>query len=273
MAERRGQRGRPPQVPATPREPIGLDRANSRKGQPPRRARDAAGPAEAPERPDLPADLMPELPGRVRKEIDRLVSPAGRARDVKVSLWLGTEASEDGDTVAALRFLRWAKHLAPRLPVVRETLGIALYRAGDLKAALAELQAYRRLAGNDDQNHLIADCMRDSGRELDRAIEIALQLVDDERADAVRRVEAAIVAAAVHEDLGNRQRARVLIQRTLVAPFVAQLPESRVRLLWFASELAERDGDRRSAADLLAALLSIDSEYPDAAERLEDLRG
>jgi tetratricopeptide (TPR) repeat protein len=271
VAERPGRRGRPPQVPATPREPIGIDRAGAGRGRPPRRQAD--GKDQAPERPELPAGLTPELPGKVRKEIDRLVSPAGRARDVKLSLWLGSEASDDGDTVAALRFLRWAKHLAPRLAVVRETLGIALYRAGDLKAALAELQAYRRLAGLDDQNHLIADCMRASGRELDRAVEIAMLLVEDDRSDVERRVEAAIVAAALHEDLEHRPRGRALVDRVLKAAWTSSEPESRVRLHWIASELAERDGDRSAAAEHMVALLALDGDYPDAPERLEALRG
>jgi len=260
-------RARPPQVPPTPRAPIGRDAVRGGgSGAPPRQRRDRA---TEPERPDLPPETQTELPPRVRKEIDRTVSPAARARDLKIALWIGSVAAEEGDLDTALRYLRWAKHLAPRLAVVREALGVVLYRNDDMVAALAELQAYRRLSGASDQNHLVADCMRASGRELDRAVEVGMLLVDDLRADLERRVEAAIVVAATLDEIGRRPRAKELLDRFLVrsasGPDVPE--ESRVRLHWFAGELAMRDGDDRGALAHVDALLALEPEYPDAVER------
>src|SRR5439155_466722 len=65
-----------------------------------------------------------------------------------------------------------AKELAPRSGAVREVLGMALYRAGRFQEALRELQAYRRLTGRLDQNHLIADSHRALGAP-DKALEAA----------------------------------------------------------------------------------------------------
>ncbi len=267
-ASERGTRRRAPETPAAPREPIGRDRARSTA---PRRPADAArGPAApAPERPELPADHRVDLPAPVRKEIERRVTPKGRARDVLVCLDLGSAASEGGDHPEALRLLRWAKHLAPRIPLVRESLGIALYRAEEYRGALAELQAYRRLAGSTDQNHLIADCLRGTGAEPEEPVAVGMELVDDERAEPARRVEAAIVVAAALESAGQRRRARGVLD-AVEAPALRAGDEARARRHWFAAELAERDGDLAGAARQLDALLRLgpDDEAAEWRQRL-----
>lgn len=268
MTEPRRGRGRPPQVPPAPREPIGRDRVAS--GGPRRTPRTRQGP----ERPQFPPDAEIELPVRVRKEIDRIVHDRNRSNEVKLALSLGAEASEQEDHAAARRYLLWAKHLAPRATVVRETLGIALYRAGDLRAALSELQNYRRLSGSDDQNHLLADCLRAEGRDLTRAVEIGMALVTDVDADVERRVEAAIVVAAIHLDLGAPARARAVLVPFLEGADAAAVPEgSTVRLLWVLADVAEADGRAAEAVAALERLRSIDAEYPDVDERLTGLRG
>jgi tetratricopeptide (TPR) repeat protein len=271
VEEPRRGRGRPPLVPPTPREPIGRDSvaASSAATRPPHRK----VVTEAPARPELPEDTEIELPVRMRKEIDRTISPSARARDVKIALSLGSRAVDEEDLDSALRYLRWAKHLAPRYGVVREALGIALYTAGDLPAALAELQTYRRLSGSNDQNHLIADCIRAGGREKERAVDVALALVDDEKVDSDRRIEAVIVAAAVQEELGQAASAGRLVQRALKGLTGQHRPsdEARVRLLWFAADLAERMGALGTAREHLAELVALDPGYPDAQERLAAL--
>ena len=269
MTESRRGRGRPPQVPPAPREPIGRDRVAGKSG-PQRTPRTQQGPR----RPDLPPDAEIDLPPKVRKEIDRLVHDRDRAREVKLALSLGVAASERDEHVAARTYLAWAKHLAPRSTVVRESLGIALYRAGDLRAALSELQNYRRLSGSDDQNHLLADCLRAEGRDLRRAIDLATALATDSDADVERRVEAAIVAAAMHLDLGAPARARTLLQPFLTGPEASKVPEaSTVRLLWVDADVAEADGRTVDAIDALERLRSIDDDYPDVEERLARLGG
>jgi predicted Zn-dependent protease len=265
--ERKG-RGRPPQVPPTPREPIGRDRAVRSTGP-----RKAASKSAVPERPDLQVEAEFELPRKVRKEIERLVTNAQRAKDVILCLAVGTAASEDDDHATARRYLGWAKHLAPRSPAVRESYGIALYRAGDLHDALAELQAYRRLSGGTDQNHLIADCIRSEGRDSERAVVVGMELVDDDRAEIERRVESAIVVAAVHLDASRPARARPLIQRFLVGPEAPTVPpESTVRLLWVAADVAEAEGRREDALRALDRLVSLDPDYPDVADRIATIR-
>ncbi len=267
MSEQRRTRRRPPQVPPTPREPIGRDRAAP--GAPARRAPERE---PRPQRPAFPDDATIDLPPRVRKDIDRLVGDRARADDVKLALTVGTHASEDDDHATARAALVWAKHLAPRSAVVREALGIALYRAGDLRAALPELQAYRRLSGADDQNHLLADCLRATGRETDRALTLARTLAEDPTADGDRRAEAAIVAAAIHCAEGRATRAEALLRPFLDGPEAATTsPEATVRLLWMAADAAETADAPQRAVDALRRLRSIDPEYPDVGTRLDRL--
>ena len=265
----RGTRRRGPETPSAPREPIGRDRA--RTGPAPRRSAAPRAP-EAPERPELPSDHRVTLPPAVRKEVERRVSPKGRARDVLACLDLGSAASERGDHAEALRLLRWAKHLAPRLALVREALGIGLYRAGEYRVALAELQAYRRLGGSTDQNHLVADCLRATGAPPEEAVTVGLELVEDQRAEPDRRLEAAIVVAAALEEGGQRRRARgVLAGATATAERAED--EARARWHWFAAELAERDGDTAAARDQLDALLRLGPDEDAAAWRERLTRG
>ncbi len=267
MTQEHKGRGRPPQVPPTPREPIGRERAVRSSGP-----RSGAPKAAVPERPDLLVEVDLELPKKVRKEIERLVANTTRAKDVILCLTVGTAASEDDDHATARRYLAWAKHLAPRSPAVREAFGIALYREGDLTGALAELQAYRRLSGGTDQNHLIADCIRSQGRDADRAVSVGMELVDDERGDVERRVEAAIVVAAVQLDAGRAARARPLIQRFLVGEEARSVPEaSTVRLLWVAADIAVAEGRRSDALRALERLRSIDPDYPEVEDRIVEV--
>src|SRR5262249_10903929 len=65
---------------------------------------------------------------------------------------------ERGKDAAAVQAAAEARTLAPRSGAARELLGLALYRAGKYREALRELQAYRRITGRQDQNHLMADC-------------------------------------------------------------------------------------------------------------------
>lgn len=271
MTEPRRGRGRPPQVPPVPREPIGRDRVPA-AGRPGRVSR-PAGSSDRTERPDFPEGAQVDLPPRVRKDIERLVGDRVRATEVKLALSLGTIASEEEEHAAARRYLLWAKHLAPRSAVVRETLGIALYRAGDLRAALAELQAYRRLSGSADQNHLIADCLRAEGREEQRALELATELAEDPSQEIERRIEAAIVVAAIQLGRGRPARAGSALGRFLTGPDAASAPPaSRVRLLWLAADVAEAEHRLDDALTALEGLRRLDPDYPEAEDRVARLR-
>ncbi|MGH2771355.1 MAG: tetratricopeptide repeat protein, partial [Actinomycetota bacterium] len=119
--------------------------------------------------PLLPREWLAELAttaGHRQEQVARLVSR-------------GLEAFLAGDYEACAALARQAKDRAPRSARVRELLGLAAYRAGRWKEALGELLAYRRLTGQLDQNHLIADCYRAQGRP-ERALEVCDEVSRDQ---------------------------------------------------------------------------------------------
>lgn len=122
----------------------------------------------------------------------------------------------DVDPEQALAHARVARAKASRLPVVRETAGLAAYHAGEWAEALNELRAARRMSGSNEYIAVIADCERALGRP-ERAIELAKQV----RADgltAAEAVELRIVVAGARRDLGQIDAAIVTLQGDDVHP-------------------------------------------------------
>lgn len=258
----RGGLGAPP----GPTEPVGRDRARTRGDAPPRSPRSTP----APPRPPLPDDEEPQLPKGVRREIERALGKGRRGRDVALALSVAAAAIDEERPDVATEVLAWAKHQAPRIAAIREAYGVALYLREEYAPALSELQAYRRLSGSSDQNHLVADCLRALGRDVDRVGEVARELMEDARAPADRRAEASIVWAAALADAGELSSARAVLRRQLAVPRDGD-EQHDLRVRWLAAELAERDGDRAEARRQLVAVSSADPEDLEVAERLEQL--
>ena len=214
----------------------------------------------------------------MRREIERVLGASERARDVALALSVGSDAIDLGRVDVALEALEWAKHVAPRVPAVREAYGVVRYLDEDYSGALTELQAYRRMTGRVDQNHLIADCLRGLGRDRERVVALVEELLEDEGAPSDRRAEAVIVWAGALVDEGHLDAARSLLRRHL-SPAGGRdgaIGEPhQLRVLVMAAELAEQAGDAgeartyraliaRSAPELLEDVAPADDERPDA---------
>jgi tetratricopeptide (TPR) repeat protein len=161
-----------------------------------------------------------------------------------------------------------ARRLAARVGVVRETCGIAAYRAGKWAEALAELRAARRITGQASYLPLMADCERALGR-LDRALE----LVTGPEAEGMARetqLELRIVESGIRRDQGFPEAAVVALQ---VPELAGQAHGPAVARLRYAYADALIDAGRAEEARYWfgrAAAADIDGET-DAAERAEDL--
>ena len=263
-----GDRRKGVDVPGGSRgEPIGRDRARQRPDAPPR----VASQRSAPTRPPLPEDEQPQLPKPVKREIERTLGSGPKARDIALALSIGSAAIDEDRIDVALQVLAWAKHEAPRISAIREAYGVALYLAEQYAGALTELQAYRRLTGQTDQNHLVADCLRALGRDLDQIAEAAEALLADESAPDDRRAEAAIVWAAALADIGDLGAARSVVRRFIERPR-AEDAEHDLRVRYLAADLAEQQGDIAEAVRQLGSIVAVDDELFDARERLETLR-
>lgn len=255
------------QVPGGAREPIGRDRASRPSNAPPRKPRNTQA---VPTRPAFPEDEEPQIPRAVSKEIERVLGRGAKSRDIALALSIGSAAIDEERIDVALEVLSWAKYEAPKLAAIREAYGVALYLDENFAAALTELQAYRRLTGRNDQNHLIADSLRAIGRGTDMVAATAEELVADAQAPEDRRAEAVIVWAASLADAGNVRAARGVVRRFLERPRSGDAEHDlRVRIL--AADLAERAGDDAEVSRQLEHIVAVDPSFMDAAERLDAL--
>jgi len=210
------------------------------------------------------------LPRAVRKEIDRVLGPGPRARDVALCLSIASQALEEDRPDVALEVLAWARHQAPRLAVLREVYGIALYQAERWAEALSELQAYRRLTDRVDQNHVIADSLRALGRGVEQVADAAEPLVSDAQAPEDRRAEGAIVWASALADAGDLGAGRAVLRRFLERPRSSDA-EHDLRVRYVAADLAERARDQEDLRRQLELIASVADDFLDVSHRLENL--
>ena len=218
-----------------------------------------------PTRPRLP-DERPFIDAEAWRDIRAASGPAV-VEDVAKAFGAAGEALEQGDETRAKELLEWAKAVAPRSAMVREALGVLRYALGDLKGAQSELQTYRRLTGRADQNHLLADCARAAGRR-----EKVNELVDQmfaQRVKAERLAEGLLVLAGDRADHDDLQGALDVLERADLQPARVQL--WHLRLWYMAADLSQRLGRTEEARDYFEAIVLLDEDFGDAADRLAAL--
>jgi hypothetical protein len=207
----------------------------------------------------------------VVKDLERALGKGRRADEVALALSVGSQAIDELAIDLALEYLAWAKDQAPRVAPVREAYGVARYLAEDYAGALTELQAYQRISGRNDQNHVVADCHRALGRDLERIEEVARPLLDDDRAPADRRAEAAIVLAAAYGDAGRPDDGLDVLGRVLSEPRDRDR-DHHLRVRSLLADLAVAAGEPETARRHLEVLLAADADGEfDAQERLDRL--
>jgi tetratricopeptide (TPR) repeat protein len=126
-----------------------------------------------------------------------------------VACWLVAAAAE-ADPDRAFEFAVQARKLAARVGVVRETAGVAAYRAGRWADALSELRTARRLTGRVSYLPLMADAERALGRP-----ERALALIHDpdiRQLDRATQIELLIVESGIRRDQGRAAAGAVVLQ-------------------------------------------------------------
>ncbi|HSL15485.1 MAG TPA: tetratricopeptide repeat protein [Actinomycetota bacterium] len=217
------------------------------------------GRSQAAVRHTLPRDVVHELNRTAR---------AGRSNQAIARLERAVELLERGDTRGAVAEAQKAKELASRSAAVREVLGIALYGQRRWREALAELQAYRRISGRADQNHLIADAERGVGRP-ERAVPLAEEALAARGVPIEAKAEAVIVAASALADMGRFDQALGLLRRVKTRDEVAR-PEV-IRVWYVLADILERAGRREEAAREFRKIMRHDAAAYDVAERLARL--
>ena len=193
----------------------------------------------------------------------------GRQQDASDAFERAVALVAEDDPEQAVLAATAAKRLAPRSAVVREILGIALYRSGRLREALSELLAYRRMSGRPDQNHLIADAYRAAGAPEKGLPLIREALTAPLPADV--RAELFVVGGSTLADMGRFDEALGLLHRYGAAPGEIG-SEDDLRVWYVAADVLERAGRRAEAAEAFELLLRHDPDSFDVRERLASLR-
>jgi tetratricopeptide (TPR) repeat protein len=222
-------------------------RPGSRGGPKPRR------------RAGLPAEVLSEL---------RHTARAGKAEAAIARLERAVQLLEREDARGAAAEAQKAKDLAPRSASVREIIGLALYRLDRFREALTEMQAYRRMSGRADQNHIIADCLRAVGRP-DRAVPLAEEALAARGVPLAAKTESVIVAASALADQGKYDHALGLLRRIRTKDDVSG-PEV-IRVWYVTGDILARAGRTQDAAREFRKILRHDASAYDAAERMAQL--
>jgi tetratricopeptide (TPR) repeat protein len=172
-----------------------------------------------------------------------------------------------GDATQAFREAERAKAAASRSGGIREVLALAYYGAERWRDALREAQAYRRLTGRRDQNHIIADCYRALGSPA-KAVPVAEEALRAPLPEGTR-AEAAIVAASALADMSRFDEALAMLRRIPTRPEVGRGHDLRV---WYVTgDVLARSGRTDEAAREFRRVIRHDRTAFDAAERLAEL--
>lgn len=204
-----------------------------------------------------------DLDPQARRELRTL--PADLAGSV--ARWLAA-AGQEPDPERAYQYALAARALAARVGLVRETTGVAAYRAGRWAEALAELRTGRRLTGRASYLPLMADSERALGRP-----ERALAIVHDpevSRLDRATQIELLIVESGIRRDQGRPAAAVVALQ-------IPELADTRPRpwsvgLFYAYADALLEAGREDEAREWFARAAAMDTdEETDAAIRFEYL--
>lgn len=226
--------------------------------------------ARQPARPRGTAGRAPRVHAPLSRDVVddvRATAHAGRADEAIKLLEEAVSALSRDRPKPAVQAASAAKALAPRSGAIREVLGIAHYQQERFREALTELQAYRRMTGRVDQNHLIADSQRALGAP-EKAVALVQEVLGARVSDEVR-AEAAVVGGAALADLGRYDEALTLLRKFSTRPEIARPHDLRV---WYViGDVLERAGRRAEAAKEFRRIVRHDPVALDAAERLAAL--
>jgi len=208
----------------------------------------------------------PNLPPAVLEEL-RQTARRGEAEEAVTHMDRAVKSLAREEHVRAAKAAEEAKAAAPRSAAVREVLGLAYYQQGRFHEALSEMQAYRRLSGRQDQNHIAADCHRALGQPRK-----AVPLVEEELRAQVgeeAHAEAVVVGASALADMGRFEQALALLRRRSTRADVGR--GSDLRIWYVTGDVLERAGRPDEAAEQFRRVVRHDPGAYDAAERLARL--
>ncbi len=174
-------------------------------------------------------------------------------------------ALADEEPELAWRHARAARARGGRIGVVRETVGLVAYRAGEWAEAIGELRAARRMGGGPGHLAVMADSERALGHP-ERAIELSRSTEADDL-DPEAATELQIVVAGARADLGQVDAALAQVERLGL-----DKAEAHPRLAYAYADLLLKAGRREEALGWFIRSANADlEEETDAMERVAEL--
>lgn len=153
----------------------------------------------------------------------------------------------------------------PNVAVVRELMGLTLYKLGRWKDAIRELEAFDELTnGSAEQHPVLADCHRALGHHA-KVNELWLELKDVSPSPWLV-AEGRIVAAGDLADQGRLADAIRLLEGGWRIP--KRVRPDHLRRAYALADLRERAGDLPGARALFGWIVGVDPTFADAVERL-----
>jgi len=211
--------------------------------------------------PDIPEEITgEELDKSLRAELISLSAENAKvvARHLECLAFYA-----DSDPLLAHKHGVAAAHHAGRLAVVRESAGLAAYRAGFYEIALKELRAANRISGDVTMWPVMADCERGLGNPL-KALALAGS-PEVKRLAKPEEIEMRIVAAGARRDLGELDAAVV----TLTCKELSNESEDwAVRLRYAYADALDSAGRTKEAREWFTKCAQLDvDKLTDADER------
>jgi tetratricopeptide (TPR) repeat protein len=235
------------------------------KGPPAPKSRGKGTPRPAAPR-DAAVSPVPETPHDLAGELTREVGTARGAR-LEGRLRSAAKAFERERYGEARQILRALADEAPRAASVRELLGLTWYRLGRWRDAARELEVYRQLTGETDQNPVLADCYR-AQKKWARVDELWDELREaSPGADVV--AEGRIVTAGALADRGRLADGIRLLEKGRWR--VKRPKEHHLRMAYALADLHERAGDVPTAREVFGWVAATDRDFADVRERLANL--
>lgn len=231
-------------------------------------------PSPSAREPELSKDAPVDLPKGIDREVHRATNDKETAHRLLQHATVAFAALDDREGAAAVPHLEYLKARLPRTGFVREALGVALYLSEQYREALSELQTYRRLTGDTDQNHIVADCIRALGEGEHRIPELIEEMeAADEPAPDAARYEGRIVWGSWLADNGDIGAGRAVLAPLLEEqPADEEIEEHHLRLWYVAGDLADRGDDAGEARRWFGRITAVAEGFFDAEERLEAVR-
>jgi tetratricopeptide (TPR) repeat protein len=229
---------------------------------PRRAAKRAAGEATAPPKRRPPKPLDPEVAAE-------LTAALGAQRGARLTERLA-QASEALDRERFQEARRIASAIAKEAPSVaaaHELVGLANYRLGLYKQAVAALEAAQELHPEPALLPVIADCQRAQGRWA--AVDRVWSEIKAASPSHEVMAEGRMVAAGALADQDDLRGALALMEPATKRPKAVR--DFHLRQWYVLADLYDRTGDPISARRWFSTILEFDDEFADVHDRLRSL--